>query len=206
MPEPFVWPHPAYAVHTPRTVLRCYERADVDAAHDAVIAYAEDLRDWMPWVRNEPVPREDRVEMLRRFRGRFDLGVEFVYGVFDRDDGGYLGGCGLHPRTAERFLEIGYWIVPPRWGEGLATEVAGALTRVGFEVMGADRLELRIDPDNARSLAVARRLGYREEGTLRGIGETGHDGRARDLSVFGMLRDELAGSPAEGIEIHTEPF
>ena len=205
MPEPNRWPHPAYAIRTPRLVLRCYERSDVDAAHEAVIAHAEDLRRWMPWVHNEPVDRRDRVEMMRRFRGHFDLGIEFVYGIFDPRDGSYLGGCGLHPR-AHRILEIGYWIVPPRWGQGLATEVAAALTRVGFEVLGADRLEIRIDPDNARSLAVPRKLGYREEGTLRGVGDPDVDGLPADHVVFGMLRGDLAGSPAKGVEIHTEPF
>lgn len=204
MSEP--WPHPAYAVNAPRVVLRCYERGDVDAAHRAVLDNVESLRPWMPWVEREPVDRAERVEMIRRFRGRFDLGIEFVYGVFDRQDGGYLGGCGLHPRGTGRVLEIGYWIVPSRWGQGLATEVAGALTRVGFEVMHADRLELRIAPLNVRSLAVARKLGYQEEGTLRAVAEPGPDGRPYDLTVFGMLRHELASSSAARIAIDTETF
>jgi len=206
VPEPHRWPHPAYSIRTPRLVLRCYERSDVDAVHEAVIEHADDLRPWMPWVQNEPVERSDRVEMVRRFRGHFDLGIEFVYGIFDRRGGDYLGGCGLHPRTGHRTLEIGYWIAPPRWGQGLATEVAAALTRVAFEVLGADRVEIRIDPDNDRSLAVARKLGYREEGTLRGVGDPAVDGLPADHVVFGMLRGELAGSRAEGVDIHTEPF
>lgn len=206
MSEPVRWPHPAYAIRTPRTTLRCYDRGDVDAAHAGVIDNVDALRPWMPWIQREPATREERVETLRRFRGRFDLGLEFVYGVFDRGDGEYLGGCGLHPRPSEEILEIGYWIIPARWGQGLATEVAAALTRVGFETLNAPRIELRIAPHNARSLAVATKLGYREEGTLRGVGDVGEDGLSGDLTVFGMLRAELRGSPAEGVEIHTETF
>src|SRR5690606_18884570 len=126
---------------------------------------------------------------------------------FDATDGRMLGGTGLHPRTSPGALEIGYWIVADRWGEGLATEVAGALTRVGFEVMGAERMEIRVDPSNTRSLSIPRKLGYREEGTLRGIGEPrGGDPARVDLTVFGMLPSELAQSPAAALPIRTESF
>src|SRR5690606_36339696 len=118
----------------------------------------------------------------------FDLGQDFVYGVFDRSDGSFVGGAGLHPRIGAGMLEIGYWIVRERWGEGLATEAAAALTRAGFEIMGAHRMEIRVAPDNARSLAIPRKLGYREEGVLRGVGDPRGSARAPvDLVVFGML-------------------
>ncbi len=201
------WPQPAYAITTSRLVIRCYERGDVDAVHDAVLANAEALRPWMPWIDDEPLERATRAEMVRRFRGRFDLGQDFVYGVFDRASGRFVGGAGLHPRTSPGALEIGYWIVQERWGEGLATEAAAALTRVGFDVMEADRIEIRVAPDNARSLAIPRKLGYREEGRLRGVGDARGSSRARvDLVVFGMLRSELRASPAASVAVRTEPF
>lgn len=200
------WPSPAYVVRTERLVLRCYERADVDAVHDGVLANAEALRPWMPWIAKEPLSRLERAELLRAFRGAFDLGRDFVYGVFDADGGAYLGGCGLHPRVSPGALEIGYWIVKDRWGQGLATELAGALTRVGFEHMDADRMEIRIVPDNARSLAVPRKLGYREEGCLRAVGPEAPDGTCADLVVFGMLQHELSGSPAAAVDMEIETF
>lgn len=201
------WPHPAYAISTERLLVRCYERTDVDAVHEAVLASSEALRPWMPWIDDEPLDRVTRMELVRRFRGRFDLGQDFVYGVFDAKSGRFVGGAGLHPRQSPGALEIGYWIVKDRWGEGLATEVAGALTRVGFDAMDADRIEIRVAPDNARSLAVPRKLGYREEGLLRGVGDARGSSRSRvDLVVFGMLRGELAASPAASVAVRTAPF
>ncbi|HJL14255.1 MAG TPA: GNAT family N-acetyltransferase [Sandaracinaceae bacterium LLY-WYZ-13_1] len=183
------WPSPAYVIRTPRLVVRCYERGDVDGVHEAVRANVEALRPWMPWIENEPLSRADRAEQLRAFRGLFDAGRDFLYGIFDRADGRYLGGCGLHPRVGPGGLEIGYWIAEDRWGRGLASEAATALTRVGFDWMGAERMEIRVAPANARSLSIPRKLGYREEGRLRGIGPTGPDGR-QDLLVFGRLAAE----------------
>ena len=42
--------------------------------------------------------------------GPFDLGTDFVMGIFDRDESGVLGGTGLHKRRGAHALEIGYWI------------------------------------------------------------------------------------------------
>lgn len=200
------WPSPAYVIRTERLVLRCLERGDVDAVHEGVLNNAEALRPWMPWIANEPLSRLERAELVRSFRGAFDAGRDFLYGVFDPGDGAYLGGCGLHPRVSPGALEIGYWIVRDRWGEGLATELAAALTRVGFEHMDADRIEIRVAPDNGRSLAVPRKLGYREEGRLRAVGPMAPDGKASDLVVFGMLQHELPQSPAALAPIEIESF
>ena len=111
----------------------------------------------------------------------------------------------MHPRPAANAVEIGYWVVEDRWGEGIATEAAAALTQVAFERVETDRAEIRVSPRNARSLGVPRKLGYREEGTLRGVGP--YDGGLRDdLVVFGMLDHELATSPAARVTIELEGF
>jgi len=207
MGERGAWPHPAYAIYTPRLVIRCWDRGDVDAMHETILANVAALGPWMPWVEQEPLDRAARVERVRKCRGLFDLGESFIYGIFDAKDARVLGGTGLHPRTSPGALEIGYWIVRDRWGEGLGTEVAGALTRVAFEIMDAGRVEIRVDPSNARSQAIPRKLGYREEGTLRGVGEPrgGNPARA-DLTIFALLRSELPESAAAAIPIRTESF
>ena len=197
------WPEPAYRITTERLVIRCYDGDDLDAVHATILANADALHAWMPWIREEPKSREDRAEQLRRFRGRFDLGEEFVYGIFERG-GRYIGGTGLHPGDGVRSLEIGYWILPELWGNGLATETAAALTKIGFERMEAERMVIRIAPHNVRSRTIPPKLGYTEEGTLRRVLDDG-DGRG-DLVVYGMLRAELANSPAARARVEAEGF
>jgi len=172
--------------------------------HQEVLDNVDALLPWMPWVEHEPLTLEDRGTLVRTFRAKFDAGENFFYGIFERDGSRLLGGCGLHPRVGSGALEIGYWIVQDRWGEGLATEVAMALTRVGFERMRAERIEIRVAPDNDRSLAVPVKLGYRREGTLRAALPIG-PGR-ESLVVFGMLEHELAESPAANIDLEIEGF
>jgi RimJ/RimL family protein N-acetyltransferase len=156
----------------------------------------------MPWAHQAPQPVEATVELLRTFRGKFDLGQDFVYAMFSPDVAEVVGGTGLHPRVGEGAVEIGYWLRASRVGQGLASESSAALTRVAIEVCGIDRVEIRVDPANEPSLAIPRKLGFVEEGTLRRRLH-GPDGTPlqRDAVVFALLREELAGTPVAAVRL-----
>jgi RimJ/RimL family protein N-acetyltransferase len=114
-------------------VLRWYERGDAPLVKEAIDASLEHLRAFMDWAWAAPEPLEVIEERLVAFRERFDGDRDWAYGLFSRDESEYLGGAGLHPRVGPGGLEIGYWVRASRVREDLATEAAGALTRVGFE-------------------------------------------------------------------------
>lgn len=192
---------PPYRVVTERTVLRCWEPADAPRLKEAVDSSLDDLRPWMAWAYSEPEPLADKVALLRRFRGQFDLGQNFVYGIFDRSEERVLGGTGLHPMPGEGVFEIGYWIRTSEAGKGLATETSAALTRVAFELCDVDRLHIRVDPGNERSLAIPRKLGFVEEATLRRRLPPHPDGVPRDVVVFTLFRDGYRASPAAAVEL-----
>jgi RimJ/RimL family protein N-acetyltransferase len=186
---------PAYRIETERVVLRCWEPDDAPLMKEAVDASLEHLRPWMPWARYEPQTLDEKVELARTFRGEFDLGTNFIYGVFEPDESRALGGSGLHPRGGDGSLEIGYWIRADAIGQGLATEVAAVLTRVGFEKLELDRVDVQVDPENERSLNVPRKLGFVEEARLRRRLPPKEDGGPRrDAVLFTMLVEELASS------------
>jgi RimJ/RimL family protein N-acetyltransferase len=176
-------------------VLRCWEPGDAAGLSQAIQASVEDLRPWMPWAAEEPRPLPERAALLRRFRAEFDMGTDFVYGIFDRDEAAVVGGTGLHTRVGGGAFEIGYWIRSDRAGAGLATESTAALTRVAFDLCGVDRVEIRTDPANERSRAIPRKLGYLEEATLRRRLEYPEP---RDVVVYTMFRDSYGSSPAAG--------
>jgi RimJ/RimL family protein N-acetyltransferase len=186
---------PPYRIETERLVIRCYEPEDAPLLKAAVDSSIEHLLPWMPWARFEPQSVEDKVELCRMFRGQFDLDQNYIYGIFSVDETEQLGGSGFHKRANEGSLEIGYWVAAAAIGRGIATEVAAVQTRAGFELAGLDRIDIQVDPANERSLAIPRRLGFTEEGTLRRRLEAHEEGPRRDSVVFTMLREELAGSP-----------
>lgn len=147
----------------------------------------------MPWAHDEPKSLADRVELLRAFRARFDRDEDFVYGIFDPDQSSVVGGSGLHTRVGGDALEIGYWIRTDRTGAGLATEATAALTRVAFDVAGVDRIAIRVDPANAASRAIPRKLGFVEEATLR---RRLAYPEPRDVVIYSLFRDAFPRSPA----------
>lgn len=191
---------PAYCVRTRRLILRCWEPTDAAALKAAIDASLEHLRPWMPWAKDEPEDLQAKIERLRRWRGQFDLGRDFVYGVFSPDEREVLGSSGLHTRVGEGAREIGYWIHVDHVNQGLATEVAAALTTVAFEIDAVVRVEIRCDPRNVRSAAVPRKLGFVHEATLRRRTKD-PEGDLRDTMVWTLLADEYEAGLASTAKI-----
>jgi RimJ/RimL family protein N-acetyltransferase len=192
-------PGPAYRIHTPRLVLRCWSPADAVLIQDALVSSIDHLMPFMPWADKEPVPLQERIGHLRSFRSKFDLGQEFIYGVFDQDEARALGGSGLHTRGQTNVLEIGYWIRKDATNQGYATELSMALTKVAFEIHNIHRLEIRCNPTNVYSAAIPRRLGFTHEGTLRK--NYAFRGDFTDTMVWSLLDDEYPSSPSASVDI-----
>lgn len=198
-------PHIAYRVLTPRLDVRCYEPSDAGALLAAMEAGTEHIAPWIPFGREPPGTFEAKRELLRTFRGRFDLGQDFVFGAFERagdpaEPSHLVGGTGLHLRVGPDAAEIGYWVRAGWTGRGIAAEMAAAMSHAGFRTHGFGRMEIRCDSRNAASARVAEKLGYRREGCLRGT-SLGSDPGPGDLLVFGLLRDEFAASPAAAVPV-----
>lgn len=191
---------PAYRVETRRLILRCWQPADAALLKAAIDASLDHLRPWMPWAEHEPEDLSAKVERLRRWRGKFDLGQDFVYGVFSLDEKEVLGSSGLHTRVGEGAREIGYWIHVDHINQGLATEVAAALTKVAFEIDEVVRVEIHCDPRNLRSAAVPRKLDFVHEATLRQR-TADAQGERRDSMIWTLLGSEYEGSALQEAEI-----
>ena len=86
-----------------------------------------------------------------------------------------------------RQSSVGYWLAAAARGRGLSTRAVTLMTGWLFE-LGAAPVFLTIQSENAASTAVARRAGFRFEGTLRADG--GWQGQGKDVDVFAVLPDE----------------
>jgi len=188
---------PPRRVLTERLLLRPYDPDDAALLKEAVDTSLDHLRRFMDWAWTAPEPVGVVRKRLRAFRDAFRHGDDWIYGIFDPDGSAIVGGAGLHRRVGPEALEIGYWIRASRVRQGLATEAAAALTRLAFERCGVVRAEIHVDPANTGSLAVAERLGYLREATLRKrLPPIKPGGPRRDEVVFSLLDDEYPGSPA----------
>jgi RimJ/RimL family protein N-acetyltransferase len=188
-----------YRIETERLAIRCYEPADAGLLKEAIDSSLEHLREFMPWAHDEPQTLEEKTALLKGFRAEFDRGENFIYAIFSRDEAELLGGTGLHPRIGPGGLEIGYWIRASATRQGLATESSAALTRVGFEVCVADRIEIRIEPGNTASFGIPRKLGFVEEATLRRRLPAREGEPLRDVTIFTLFCEDFDPSIAPDI-------
>ena len=192
-------PPAPYRIETERLVIRCYEQRDAPLLKEAIDSSLEHLRPWMPWAHQEPQTLEEKLDLIRHFRANFDSGDNFTCGIFNPDETEVLGGTGLHPRIGPGGLEIGYWVRASAIRQGFVTESSAALTRAGFEVCDADRIEIRIEPRNEVSKGVPRKLGYIEEATLRRRLPARETGPLRDVTIFTIFREDFDPALAPGI-------
>jgi ribosomal-protein-serine acetyltransferase len=160
-----------------------------DAYHALLIANRERLAQWEPWAIAPPALEETR-SFLEASARNWLAGLELPVAIAVRDRGQWrlAGAVSLHITPYSRSAEIGYWIDGGHEGRGLASRAVAAVLDHGFGALGIDRVALHTEPANERSRALARRLGFVEEGVLRqGLA---FPGERRDEVVYGLLASE----------------
>lgn len=182
-----------YRIETARTIIRCWNPSDAEKVQRAVSASVDSLLPWMPWAKGEPRDFHSKIDVLRQFRGSFDLGHDFVFGVLTKDDSEVIGGCGLHTRAGAFAFEIGYWINVEYQNQGYATEVTRALVKTAFELSDIDNIQIRSDVRNKASIRVIEKVGFAVEGTLRHRMKDANDEFSDSLAAI-LLRDDYARS------------
>lgn len=183
--------HVPERIVTERLVIRCAQPGDGALLNAAVCDSLDALRPYVPWAGAVPT-LADSEAVCRKAQARFRLREDLMMLIFERVAGGgegeLLGGTGLHRMDwkARRF-EIGYWRRSGREGRGIATEAVLTLTRLCFDELQAQRVELRIDNVNTASWRVAERCGFTLEGVLRSD-SLAPDGTLRDMRVYSRVR------------------
>jgi 8-oxo-dGTP diphosphatase len=112
-----------------------------------------------------PYPRALADEWIASTWAQIAAGKAWHLAVAGADNDALLGCAGLSlDRRGGRRAELGYWIGRPHWGKGLGPEAAGRLARWALDGLGVSAVHASALRDNARSVAVLRRLGFRDAG------------------------------------------
>jgi RimJ/RimL family protein N-acetyltransferase len=190
----------AYRIETDRLVIRCYQPSDASKLRDAITESLDHLLPWMPWAKREPEDLDAKVNQLRSWRGKFDLGQDYTFGIFDKMESELIGSTGLHATLDKNEREIGYWINTKYINQGFALETVSALTKVGFEIEQLSRIEIRCVPDNVRSQNIPKKLGYELEATLKNRTIDGF-GNLRATMIWTMFKSDYEKSSIRKINL-----
>lgn len=163
-----------------------HERRHVQEIFALVDANREHLGTWFDWPAATQAP-EDLNGFIEGSLARFARGEGFDGGL--RHRGVLVGGLAYHHvnRRVGR-TEIGYWLAEQAQGQGLMTRAVTGFLRYLFEDEGFSKIDIRCHPDNHKSAAIARRLGFVHEGTARNVDLL--RGKPIDHHIFGLRIEE----------------
>ncbi|MHA3705117.1 GNAT family N-acetyltransferase [Jatrophihabitans sp. YIM 134969] len=139
------------------------------------------------WLVGDPPGDPDatgRARALAAGLGRL-AGPTTLLAVVDRASGGVAGHLQVRGGPPG-VLELGYGLLPEFRGRGLTVRALQVFAAWAFGTVGVTRLELGVDVGNGASLAVARRAGFREEGTAARRLRRPVDGGFGDELRFGL--------------------
>lgn len=168
-------------LQTDRLVLRPQTAADIDAIeagladfevarHLTVVPFPYTRRDAEEWVARLTPPTTERA----------------IFSVV-------LPGSGMIG-TVTIADELGYWLASPYWGRGYMTEAARSLIAWYFRESGAGALRSSAHAENARSLAVQKKLGFIEIGRgTRFVRSVGRDLDHVDTRLTRRAFDDAIG-------------
>jgi ribosomal-protein-serine acetyltransferase len=166
--------------------LRALEEADADELHALIERNRAQLARWLRWAR-EQTP-EQTLDYIQRARAkesggsglrRAIIAEQRIVGVVDFRQIDWTNRC----------AEIGYWLDQAHHGRGIMTSAVAALVDHAFDGLQLNRVEIRTGVENAPSRAVAERLGFRFEGTLRQSYRV-TDKRYSDDAVYSLLASD----------------
>ncbi len=118
-------------------------------------------------------------------------GGELSFVVIDKASGAVAGSSSyLAIALAHRRLEIGWTRYAKQfWARAVNPSAKRLLMEHGFETLGLNRIELKLDATNTRSWKAVERLGAKYEGIFRQH-MVMPDGRLRDTAYFSVIRPE----------------
>ncbi|MBD2894385.1 hypothetical protein amrb99_33100 [Actinomadura sp. RB99] len=160
-------------------VLRDWTEADLPAMPG--LFDHPDIAYWTPIVSPfDPAAaraRLDRARQLRREGSAILLAIT-------ADGGAPMGEVML--RRAPEGTELGYAVSPAYRGQGLAARAVRVMASYAFEYLGAEQVILELEAENAASVAVAVRSGFRLLDVPLITGE--EKGRPYALQTWGLDR------------------
>jgi ribosomal-protein-serine acetyltransferase len=162
--------------------LRLLDETDAPELYALIDANRAHLAHWMPWAPGQTLGHT--LDFIRSTQKQIADNDGFQVALADQER--IIGVLGFHGVDwANHATSIGYWLGEAAQGHGTMTRAVAALVDHAFTGWHLNRVEIRADVHNLRSRAIPQRLGFQQEGTLRGAARLGE--RYIDHAVYSML-------------------
>jgi len=180
---------------TDRLLIRQGTANDFDATLLVARASADALKRWMPWAHPAPIA-ESMEKYFSTVEAKWASREMLDFQWIEKSSGQLIGKGGFHHIDwAIPKFEVGYWLATAATGQGYCTEAVNGLVNFvktsvfpSTPIRKSIRLEIRAQPSNHASRAVAERAGF----TLEGINRhalLGADSSLCDACMYALIAE-----------------
>jgi len=161
---------------------------DADKIYELGVKNRDELKKWLPWVEHNKSAEDTKdfiVNTLRNYAIGRDINCSIVYG---NEIVGNISLFGVKEKLGLINAEIGYWLDANYQGRGIMTKAVVKMLEIGFLKLNVNKVTIECAVLNCKSCNVAKRLGFKREGTIRAMAKIG--GVVQDFNVYSILRSE----------------
>jgi len=128
---------------------------------------------------------DEGLAYIHRQWSRAENGEGVSQAIVELDSDHAIGQMWVGMRPQAHVGGLGYWVVPPQRGQGVATAAVRLLVPWALNALDLHRLEAWVEPENLASQSVLRSTGFQLEGRLRNFLTI--EDRPSDALVFSVL-------------------
>jgi RimJ/RimL family protein N-acetyltransferase len=142
-----------YPIETVRLTLTPFEESDIDALY--VMERDPEVKRYAGGVLSRPQAEK----LLKQFIESVSETGWGAVAIKARATNQIVGLCGLYATDHPQEGEIFFGLAREAWGQGYATEAAGALALAGIRELGLSTIIATVHPENTRSIRVLEKVG-----------------------------------------------
>lgn len=117
--------------------------------------------------------------------------TKYFFKIVKSETGNYVGEIGFTIRLKTPMgsvAEMGYFILPEYWGQGIVTEAAREVIKYAFEELDLIKMEIGCIKDNKGSEAIMIKLGMIKEAEFKK--KVWHENNFKDRVEYRLLKEE----------------
>ncbi|MCQ6275047.1 GNAT family N-acetyltransferase [Bacillus sp. V3B] len=132
---------------------------------------------------------DEVMDMITLSNRLAEINQAIRYTMLIRNTNEIIGSCGFNYIDFENGrAEIGYDLGKGYWGEGYGSEAVWTLIDYWFHVLGMNRVEAKVDPENSQSIKLLEKVGFQFEGRLRQSEKSKEE--YKDVMMYSKLKSD----------------
>ena len=144
---------------------------------------------WLHWVKKTK-KIEDSYKFLIDTEKKIKSEKEMLYGIYLNTE--HIGNISIfHINKKNKSAEIGYFLSSKFIKKGYTSEAVKILEKEFFNNLNLNRIQIQCDKKNIASAKLAKKCGYKLEGTLRQNNYNEYFKKFMDTLMFSKLKSEF---------------